>query len=333
MKPVPAAILALLGVPFLLVGAYLGLSLGGAFFRLREFTRRVPATILAHESINVGGRRPLHRPTVLYEYEVNGERRESRRHDLLQTFPVFSRALGRQGRLPYRIGQTVTAHVDAEGEAVLSLELQYAALLGPAAFIFLAIGGALTVGAPGAAWRTAGIERDRKNGIHPPRFEPSQFGLAVLSLVVLGLALLTGLVVHQAGAWSVPAGILVGGLSVTFAVLLRLFVREQARRRPFTASRFRISGDEWTLSRGRLTAPSLELALREETRSMGEDGPGRWTGVDLACAPLAASAVPEGWRGTFRKDASLPAPVDEALRRRFWLIRVREGTRAADFPV
>ena len=327
MKPVPAAILAVLGVPFLLVGAFLGTSLGGAFLRLREFSRQVPATILAHESINVGGRRPLHRPTVLYEYEVNGERRESRQHDLLQTFPVVSRALGRQGRLPYRIGQTMTAHVDPRGEAVLSLELQYAALLGPAAFIFLGIGGALTAGAPVAAWRTARGERDRKNGIHAPRFETSQFGLAMLSLLVLGLTLLTGLVVHQARAWSVPAGILVGGLTVAFGALLRLVVRENGRRRPFTASRVRISGNEWTLSRGRLAAPSLELALREETRSMGEDGPGRWTGADLACTPL------QGWRGTLQKDASLPAPVEEPLRRRFWLIRVREGARAADFPL
>lgn len=332
MKAIPLLILVLFGLPFVVCGLWLLMSLAGALLRLREFQSKVPATIVAYEQIAVGTHRPIHRPTVRYAYEVHGERRESTRHDLLQSFPVVSRHLGRQGRLPYAVGQTVTAYVDPEGEAVLSLELQYASLLGPGGLVFLLMGGAFVVGPPLAAWRRSGEKRDRERGILAPRFETSQAGLGGVTGVALLITIMTGLVVTEARAWSVPAAIIVAAFASGTGALARLFLRERARRRPFSSSRLKVSSTEWMLSGGRLASPTIELALREETRSMGEDGPGPWTGTDLACSKLSADACPEGWRGSLRI-APEPPPIDELLRRRYWLVRVRDGTREAVYPL
>ena len=332
VKALPSLFLVLFGLPFFACGLWLLGSLAGAFLRLREFDRQVPATILAHEQIVLGTRRPIHRPTVRYSYEVNGGRRESTCHDLLQTFPLVSRGLGKKGKLPYEVGQTLTAHVDAEGEAILSFELQYAALLGPAGALFILLGGAFMVGPPLAAWRRSGERRDRARGLLAPRWETSQGGLAVLSAVAVGLTLMTGLVITEARAWSVPAAILLVGFAAGTFALARLYLREQSRRRPFAGCRVRRSDGEWTLSGGRLAAPTLELAFRAETRTVGEDGPGPWTGDDEVRLPLEAVACPEGWRGKLSLDAARQ-PIDEPLRRHFWLLRVRDGSRSADFPL
>lgn len=332
VKALSSLILVVVGLAFAACGLWLLLSLAGALLRLREFDRKVPAIIVAHETIAIGSRRPIHRPTVRYAYEAHGSRRESNRHDLLQAFPLVSRQLGRTGRLPYTVGQPVMAHVDGEGEAILSFELQYASLLGPAGLMFLLIGVAFAAAPPRAALRRAAERRDRARGIIGPRHETSQAGLAVLTALAFLITVLTALVMTEAGSWSVPAAIVVAGFAAGTGALARLLVREGARRRPFSASRLRLSGTEWTLSRGRLRSPSVELALREETRTMGDDGPGNWTGSDLSCAALEAGSCPEGWRGTLRVDPE-PAPIDELFRRRYWLVRVREGSGEAIFPL
>lgn len=340
VKRFSSLLLILFGLPFLGCGLWLLLTLAGALVRLHEIRTswvEVPATVVAHESIVLGIRRAFHRPTVRYAYERDGVRHESTRHDLLQAFPLLSRSLGRMGRLPYAVGQTVTARVDPKepGESVLSLELQYATFLGPAALIFLLIGGAFVVGPPLAAWRRAGEARDRERGILAPRFEASQSGLGALTGVALLITLMTGLVLTEAGAWSVPAAILVAAFAAGFGALARLFLRERARRRPFTSCRLILSGSSWTLSdpRRRLKSPAFELAFREESRSMGEDGPGSWTGSDLVRTSLASTPSDEGWRGTVEKDAAQPPPVEELLRRRYWAVRIRDGGREGIFPL
>jgi hypothetical protein len=334
VKRFSGILLMLFGLPFLACGLYLLLSLAGALRMTWEIERewaRVPATILAHEDIVLGVRRPIRVPTVRYAYDFEGRRFESNRHDLLQTFPVASRYL-RRGRLTYDVGQAVTARVDPKSpeDAVLSTETRYASLLGPGGLLFALFGSALVLGPLQARLR---MDRDRFLGLVRPCVETSQGGLAVLVGAAVLITITTALVLTEAGAWSLPGAILVIAFAAGAAALARLWLREEARRRPFAASRLRLSAAEWALSRGRLTSPSFELALREETRSMGDDGPGPWTGTDLACAALEASPCPEGWRGTLRIDASQPAPVDELLRRRYWVVRVREGALAAQFPI
>lgn len=334
----------LLGLPFLGVGLWLLGSLGWACLLRAQIAANwivVPAVIEAHESIPIGARRPVWRPTVRYSYEVGGSRYESTRHDLLEAFPVVSHALGRKGRLPYDRGQRVTAHVSPSDprKAVLRLELQYVPLLALGGLVFTLVGGAFVGGPLLAARRRAGEARDRAKGVHAPRVETSQLGLATLTAVVGLIAATTALVVTEARAWSVPAAILVAGLAAGALALARLFLRERARRRPFASCRVVLSGvgadRAWTLldPRRRLQAPAIELALREESRVMGEDGPGPWTGSDLACTPLAATPHEVGWMGTLRFDDAQPAPVDETLRRRYWMVRVRDDGGEGVFPL
>jgi len=338
VKAVSSILLVLFGLPFLVCGGWLLARLGGAYFMVREIRSewvRVPATIMGHETITIGSRRPIRRPTVRYAYEFGGARYETYRHDLLQELPVVSRALGRTAKLPYEPGATVSAFVDPKApiEAVLSLELQYAGLIGPAGILFLLIGVAFVLGPPLAAWRRSAERRDRASGLIAARWETSQGGLAVLVAVAVGVTAMIGLVMTEARAWSVPAAILVAALAAGSGWLFRLFLRERSRRRPFAACRLRVSGAEWTLLRGGLASPSLELALREETRSMGEDGPGPWKGTDLVCTPLGTALCTEGWRGTFPSDEPRSPAIDELLRRRIWLVRVRDGAREAVFPL
>jgi hypothetical protein len=322
----------LFGLPFLGVGVWLLGSLAGARNQMREIREswiRLPATIVAHDSLAIGIRQRFHRPTVRYAYEHQGTRYESNRHDLLEEFPIVSTSLGRRGKLPYTVGQTVKAYVNPKEpvQSVLSLELQYESLLGSFGLIFFLIGGAFLLGPPLARWLESEQRRNRERGILTPRFETSQLGLGVLTAVAFLITLATGLVLTEAGAWSVPAAILVAVFGAGTAALARLVIREHVRRRPFAACRILVKGHSWSLSdpRGRLISPVLELVYREEVRSMGEDGPGRWMGRDLVCSPLAG--------GSLQTDSAQPDPVDELFLRRYWAVRIRDEGREALFPL
>ena len=141
----------LLGLPFLAIGLWFLGSLAGAYSDVRkirsEWIRR-PATIVAHESFAIGIHQRFHRPSVRYAYEHEGARYECTRHDVLEEFPVVSTSIGRRGKLPYSVGQAVTAYVDPKApyESVLSLEVQYVGLLAPFGLLFLLIGGAALIG-------------------------------------------------------------------------------------------------------------------------------------------------------------------------------------------
>ena len=145
-------LLLLFALPFLAIGLWFLGSLAGAWFDARTIRKewtQVPATIVAHESIAIGIHRRFHRPTVRYAYEFEGARYECTRHDLLEEFPIVSTSIGRRGKLPYAVGQAVTAYVDPKApyESVLSLEVQYVGFLGPFGLLFALIGGAFFIAA------------------------------------------------------------------------------------------------------------------------------------------------------------------------------------------